>query len=83
MQFSRLEDEFYRGGITWQPKNTSSFWGHSMDEILQKRLGTKLPEDQDKRVRNYFGTSEFSVHFGQCIKSVENKAILMVSLKTG
>ena len=54
-----------------------------MDEILQKRLGTKLPEDQDKRVRNYFGTSEFSVHFGQCIESVENEAILMVSLKTG
>ncbi len=46
----RLEDQYYRGGIHWKPKNNSVFWGHSVDEIASKRLGTKLPEEQDKKV---------------------------------
>ena len=48
--YERLEDQYYRAGIPWRPKNNSVFWGHSMQELISKRLGTKLPEEQDKKV---------------------------------
>ena len=48
--YDRLEDQYYRAGIPWKPKNNSVFWGHSVQELINKRLGTKLPEEQDKKV---------------------------------
>ena len=57
--FDRLDDQFYRGGIHWKPKNNSVFWGHSVEEIANKRLGTKLPEEQDKRVKIVSEKSSF------------------------
>ena len=51
--YQRLEDQYYQGGLHWKPKNSSVFWGHTQDEIVNKRLGTKFPEDQDKRVSFY------------------------------
>jgi hypothetical protein len=50
--YERLEDEYYRGGIRWKPKNNTVFWGHTVEEIANKRLGTRLPEEQDKKVRH-------------------------------
>jgi len=49
--FNRLEDDYRSHRINWRPKNCSTFWGHTMEEVIKKRLGTFLPEDSDMQVK--------------------------------